>query len=179
MNKKGVTLIEMIVSISLISIVMVMLLNLFLSIRNVYNTSKIQADYELITAAIIKSVGDDIADYGLISAEYTSDENEILLTFDAYRPTNLSERIKKVLKITKQDENYFISYIYDPKQTQYITKNERMSNISRVLPKDIILDEYQAIKINHLNDTALEIKIPITNSKATEYSINIYGLIKN
>lgn len=183
LNKKGMSLIEIIVSLALIAIVIIFLMNLFINVRGVYNNSKIQADYDIISATIARSVGDDIEKYGLLSVEYietAGDKSKVLLTFDAYRSSKLSERIQKVLKIYDNiDGDLFISYAYDPTITKNITGNERITNVARELPDDAILVTEEYINIRRLDTTAVEIKIPITNSKGTDYSINIYGMINN
>lgn len=181
MNKKGMTLVEIIVSLGLIAIVLTFLLNLFISVRGTYNTSKIQADYDIITATLIKTIGDDIENYGLRTVERIStakNGSAVILTFDAYRPSKLSERIRKVLKVYQDTRgHYFISYAYDSKYTQNITSKERITNVARELPEDVIIDTRENIKINKLGNKAVEIKIPISNSRGTNYSINVYGLI--
>lgn len=182
LNKRGMTLVEVIVSLALIAIVLVFLMNLFINVRGTYNKSKIQADYDIITATIDKSVGDDIEKYGLLDVDYdinTSDGSKVVFTFKAYRPSNLSERIQKVLKIYDDAKgNYYVSYAYDSNITKYITGKERITNVARQLPEDVILNAGEYIKIVRLSDKAVEIKIPIQNSKGTDYSMNIYGLLK-
>ena len=64
------TLIEIIVTITLLGIVLLFLMNLFLKVRNTYNKSSVQADYNMLVATMIKAIGNDIDDYGLYSVEY-------------------------------------------------------------------------------------------------------------
>lgn len=196
MNKKGMTLIEIIVSLALISIVIVFLLNLFLNVRGFYNNSKTDADYELLVSNIVSAVSEDISMYGLESIEeITSVDSHkaYLLTFHTYRPTKLSKKIQKVLEVYPEVEEgtirYYISYTYNTKYEQPpefykstdIVSDERLTNIKRVVPKDALLDSTRYIHINEIRDKnnkrIIEIKIPISKPNGTLYDINIYGIL--
>ena len=71
-NKKGITLVELIISVALISIVVLFLFQLFLDVR--YSDRKV--DYarnnQQERAIILKTVQDDFLDYGLIGLSDTS-----------------------------------------------------------------------------------------------------------
>lgn len=192
-NKKGMTMVEIIVSISLISIVLVFLMNLFLKVRSVYNQSKMQADYDMLVSTITKAVGMDIENYGLKSAEFIGSENDtVLLTFNAFRPTKLSDPIKKMLKVyfDYETNNYVISYAYqvcsptkdDPLDaycTPNITSAEKSASEIRTVPNsdEVVMDSSHYISLTEKNNI-VKIKIPISNSKGTIYDINIYGVIE-
>ncbi len=196
MNKKGMTLIEIIVSLALISIVVVFLLNLFLNVRNFYNNSKIKADYDMLVSNIVSAVSDDINRYGLESVqEITSVGNHkaYLLTFKTYRPTKLSKKIQKVLEVFPEVEDgglqYYISYTYNTKYEQPpnfykstdIVSDERLTNIKRSVPMGALMDSTRYIHIKEIKDKnnrrIVEIKIPISNPNGTLYDINIYGIL--
>lgn len=191
LNKKGMTLVEVIVSISLISLVLIFLMGLFINIRGTYNRSKIQSDYEILNANIIKAVGDDIENYGLYSVEYLDPtKSAVVLTYDEFRPTNLSERIKKVLRVYFDKNKYFISYAYESDSsfgatstsvTKDITSEERITSVIRPIPDDVILDSKNYITLEKKSETTgeaiIKIKIPLANEKGNIYDINIYGVI--
>lgn len=63
LNKKGVTLVELVVSISLISIVLVFLLRLLIQLREMDDKSLKMLEYQEKTSLIIKYVQDEIKDY--------------------------------------------------------------------------------------------------------------------
>ena len=63
LNKKGVTLVELVVSISLISIVLVFLLRLLIQLREIDDKSLKMLEYQEKTSLIIKYVQDEIKDY--------------------------------------------------------------------------------------------------------------------
>lgn len=194
LNKKGMTLVEVIVSIALISLVLVFLMGLFLKVRGTYNQSKIQSNYEILVSIIIKSVGDDIEKYGLYSVEYEDEakKDALIITYDAFRETQLSERIRKILRVYFKDNRYFISYAYESEasfnstfnsRTDNITSAERITNNIRPIPNDAVIDEKKYInmekKLEPDGSSIIKINIPISNAKGNIYDINIYGTIMN
>lgn len=78
-NKKGITLVELIISVALISIVVLFLFQLFLDVR--YSDRKV--DYarnnQQERAIILKTIQDDFLDYGLIGLSDTSSTSTTLI----------------------------------------------------------------------------------------------------
>jgi len=180
-NNKGMTIVELIVSITLISIVLIFLMNMFIKVRGTYNNSKIQADYDMLNAIVIEAIGSDIKNYGLMSVEYESEDHDALIfTFDEYRPTKLSEPIKKILRLYSKNDRYYISYKYEKEYTETITSDERLSGITREIPEDIIInpDEYIILKKGSTGSGIIEIHVPLSTEKGNIYDINIYGVLK-
>ena len=100
LNKKGVTLVELVVSISLISIVLVFLLRLLIQLREMDDKSLKMLEYQEKTSLIIKYVQDEIKDYNDctfklsnsltiecsnedVNMELKSDNNKITIKNDA------------------------------------------------------------------------------------------------
>lgn len=201
MNSKGMTLVEIIVSLALISIVLIFLLNLFLLIRTTYTASKMEAEYDLIVSNVVDAVSNDISKYGLESVkeiEEVADHAAYLLTFNAYRPTKLANKIEKVLEVYPESKDgiirYFINYSYNTKYNNPptftkitdIVSDERKTGISRQIPEDALLDSTRYIHIKEMDSSAassferqvIEIKIPLANKSGTKYDINIYAILK-
>lgn len=186
LNKKGVSIIEIIVSLGLISIVLIFLLNLFIQFRGNYIQSKTEADFGTISAGFIKAIGDDIENYGLKSVEYkegVANSASVILTFDAYRPTMLSEHIKKVLKVYELDGQFYISYTYDTSvmENKSTTSAERLTNLVRSLPSDAVLNIDEFITIEHTSNSskikAVTINLYLMNKEGNIYDINVSGLL--
>lgn len=183
MNKKGTTMVEIIVSIALISIVLIFLMNLFITLRQVYNQSKFQADFYMLDSNIIGVVSDDIDNFGLHEINYGANANEIVLTFNTFRPTKLSERIKKVLKVytkynPKSDsDRYYIEYTYDSSLTN-LTSTERTTSTTRIAPEEAIFGTINLEKNNLGEKTLAKISIPIRDKSDNMYDIHIYGILK-
>lgn len=192
LNKNGMTLVEIIVSIALISLVLIFLMGLFIKVRGTYNQSKIQSDYEILTGNIIKSVGDDIENYGLYSIEYEnpSKKDALIFTFDEFRETKLSERIKKTLRVYFRNNKYYISYSYETSASfnstpasriENITSKERVTSNIRPIPEDVVIDSKNYIdlekKVEADGSEIIKIKIPLSTAKGNIYDINIFATI--
>lgn len=183
LNKRGISMVEMIVSIALISVVIIFLMNLFLNIRMTYNLSKTASNYEIVVSSIIKAVGSDIEKYGLYDVK--TGEDSLTLIYDDYRPTKLSERIQKVIRVTKSDNDiYTISYGYEKDTTVDMTSSERVTNVKRDLPEGATMADSNLIELDKIyNNTSskviVDIKIPIYDENGNNYSINIDGIKPN
>ncbi len=183
LNKKGMSMVEIIVSIALISIVLTFLMNLFLRIRTTYNQSAVQADYNILVANIVKAIGDDIDNYGLSEIEYETEGNKsaIILTFNAFRLNHLSDRIRKVLRVYFRNNKFYISYSYESKYTLDITSVERSTSVIREMPDDVVVDSSNYIELTKTSigiDVLTEIKVPMGDANGNIYDINVFGLIK-
>ncbi len=67
MNKKGFTLVEIIVSISLVSIVVIFLFQLITTIKNIYDSQSNRNDTKITVAVITREVEKDLSSFGLES----------------------------------------------------------------------------------------------------------------
>lgn len=189
MNKKGITLIEIIVSISLISVVMIFLVSLFLRVNMTYMTGKVNSKYNMLKADIIKAVGDDLENYDLLSAKYYPEygrekDEAVVFEFDEYRESKLSERIKKVLRVYFEYDEYKISYAYEVDCEEHedicsdnLTSKERVTTVIRDVPEGTTLGHDKHIEFME-NNEIVKIKIPIEDKSGNIYDINIYGVIK-
>ena len=82
MNKRGITLVEFIVSIALISIVLLFLFNLLLDVQYTSNNNNFAIDNQLNRASILRNVMDDFNNLGLVGIrEGNIDENTLELIF--------------------------------------------------------------------------------------------------
>lgn len=78
MKNRGITLVELIISISLISIVVLFLFSLLIDVRYSGNKVDYSRDNQQKRAIIIKRVQDDFIDYGLIGLNDTGSTSSIL-----------------------------------------------------------------------------------------------------
>ena len=184
LNNKGMTLVEVIVSIVLISIVLVLIMNLFLNVQSQYNSSKLASDYEVLASNVLKSVGSDIEKYGVYSIDENTSDNSIKITFNTFRETKLNERITKILRVysnTDVDNKmvYYISYRYDPTLSD-LTSKELSYNIARAIPNADSLPMINIERIDGQNASTgknykyAKISIPLNDMKDNKYDINIY-----
>lgn len=198
-NNRGVTLIEIIASLALISIIIIFLINLFLSVRLTYSNSKTKTEYEIINSTIIKAVAHDIEKYKLydytidncIGNECEPQNNSITLVYDEFREAKLNERKTKELKIEQKDNGtYYISYKYkvepnkdasgniiiDDKTGEpitYLTSSEKSENVYKQIPKVSSPPQLSVKKLSGTN--YIEISIPLKDEKGNSYDIHIYA----
>ena len=91
LNKKGITLIEIIVSIGLISIVMIYLFNLLVDMQYEEDHSSYAKDNVVNRATIIRIVQDDFMKYGLQAVnQYTSDSISFTFNDGSIRTMNIT-----------------------------------------------------------------------------------------
>lgn len=175
LNNKGMTMVEVITSVALVSIVLIFMMNLFVRVRRIYNESKIAANYNILVSNVVKAVSDDIMNYGVDSVEWANPSNRsvIKITYNQYR-TGTGENIVKYLKVT----NEYIKYGYDESDTT-ITSSEKLTNMTRAIPEDATLnydDEYIVYSSNEMYGL-FKIVIPLYDSDFNCYNINIVGKV--
>lgn len=184
LNNRGMTMMEIIVSIALISIVILFLMNLFVSVRGTYNQSKTNSEYEVLVSNIINAISKDIEKYGLKNIECTRNScNKMKITFNSLRESNPGEYIEKTLEITNPitKSNSYINYMYSNTK---VTSQEKATTMTRKIPDNAIFNDGNegSIKIitkTHVSGKQIkEIKIPLMNEKGIVYDINIYGVIE-
>ena len=80
-DNKGMTIMEVLISVCIIAIVLILLFSLLLQVRSEDNDNNIQSTFILTQATIIKNIEEDIVDYGLRSIEQCN-FNDILTQSD-------------------------------------------------------------------------------------------------
>ncbi len=85
MKNKGFTLVELIISISLISVVILFLFQLFVDVRHDDNAVDYDRNNQQTRAVIIKTVQDDFLDNGLVGLNTTGSNNNQLVVNFTYR----------------------------------------------------------------------------------------------
>lgn len=150
LNKKGVTLVELVVSISLISIVLVFLLRLLIQLREMDDKSLKMLEYQEKTSLIIKYVQDEIKDYN--DCNFTLPSNALEITCS-------NEDIK--MRLSKSDNNK-ITIKNDEETKKYI------------FPADAKIGEIVTKKAgdNESNNWYIY-KIDVTDDKDNIYPIEI------
>lgn len=183
LNDKGMTLVEIIVSIALISIVLIFLLNLFINVQANYRFSKLQANYDVLVSDVIKIVSDDIIEYKLEKVDLSEDKKSVKLYFHSYRKSDLSKKIVKEIKIENNSDGIpIISYQFENDGTR-LTSEENIKTFIRKLPEDIDISDIN-INVEYMAEATedsnyVKIKIPLSDSYDNNYDINIYGKLVN
>lgn len=123
LNKKGVTLVELVVSISLISIVLVFLLRLLIQLREMDDKSLKMLEYQEKTSLIIKYVQDEIKDYNDCNFTLSSNTLEITCSNEDIK-MRLSKSDNNTITIKNDEETKKYIFPADAKIREIVTKNE-------------------------------------------------------
>lgn len=158
MNKKGFTVIELITSFSLSAIIIILLFNIVLNIKNIYSTSAIKTEMLIKQATLSRKMNNIITGNNIKSYSECSQENyEICYEFDHI------DGNKYYLLINKTNGTIsFNNYIYKLDSNSYI--------------ENVILDEESIDNvIGDNNNSLLYIKIYIYNKGLGKenYGINL------
>ena len=148
LNNKGFTLIELIVSIGLLSIIMVFMINLFMEARNMFNDSRNITTFESHKRYIIKTLNEDLSNYTIENVSQT--DTKLELTFKEISTT-------KTLEILKENGN---TYLFYGCKTNCSNEEKSISNYKELIPKGSVIGK---IDFKNVNDTSKLgwVKIPI------------------
>lgn len=114
MNKKGFTLVEIIVSISLVSVVMIFLFQVITTIKSIYDKQNNKNDTKITVAVITREVERDLSSFGLEATPIICDKEEIKKNNIISKTVN--ENSLKCIKLiydgnnVKNNEGYVIYY---------------------------------------------------------------------
>ena len=92
MNKKGMTLVEIIVSIVLVSIILIPITRLLITVNGLYKKSKLEVDFEVLDTILIDTISTDINRYGVKSVSLDG-KKSVTITFYAFSESNFNEII--------------------------------------------------------------------------------------
>lgn len=169
MNKKGMTLVEIIVSIVLVSIILIFITRLLITVNGLYKKSKLEVDFEVLDTILIDTISTDINRYGVKSVSLDG-KKSVTITFNAFRESNLNELIVKKLSLT--DDARYIKYEY---VNNNLTSDERTRNFVRKVPDGAIIDENDFVNYKEFENTILrELRVKMLASNGNDFTSNIY-----
>ncbi len=169
MNKKGMTLVEIIVSIVLVSIILIFITRLLITVNGLYKKSKLEVDFEVLDTILIDTISMDINRYGVKSVSLDA-KKSVTITFNAFRESNLNELIVKKLSLT--DDARYIKYEY---VNNNLTSDERTRNFVRKVPDGAIIDENDFANYKEFENTSLrELRVKMLASNGNDFTSNIY-----
>lgn len=169
MNKKGMTLVEIIVSIVLVSIILIFITRLLITVNGLYKKSKLEVDFEVLDTILIDTISTDINRYGVKSVSLDG-KKSVTITFNAFREGNLNELIVKKLSLT--DDARYIKYEY---VNNNLTSDERTRNFVRKVPDGAIIDENGFVNYKEFENTSLrELRVKMLASNGNDFTSNIY-----
>lgn len=201
LNKKGMTLVEIIISIALISIVLVFLFSLLVDVKDMNDEASINSDYLINKALILKNIEEDLDKATTELKINTCEIGNFYTTYDTYK-NDLEDKQKasECIKFTFDNDDSKVAYLgiyyYKNKDSYVISYIHGDTKATRLLPE---FEKYNVddsgniksgfeIKYSNSNDTTNEkitsekildknifhkIEIPIIGSDGKDYSILI------
>lgn len=130
LNKKGVTLVELVVSISLISIVLVFLLRLLIQLREMDDKSLKMLEYQEKTSLIIKYVQDEIKDYN--DCNFSLSSNTLKITCPNEDVVMRLSESSNIISIKNGDETKKYIFPADAKIGEIVKKKEDNWSIYKI-----------------------------------------------
>ncbi len=183
-NNKGVTLVEIIVSVVLISIVVIFIFNLMITVKNLNDTSNTSSTNIINKGIIIKKIEADFQNLGLVAV------NKCIGTETAgVMVQNYNKDAYYCLKFTynQTDSNYKYGYLVyysyynttskkDLNIIGYIRGNNitlRETNIPPIKNDNYNLEIKNSCAYDTYNQCALWISMPVVEDFDSSYNINL------
>lgn len=105
MNHKGFTILELLISIALVSVVLLLLLKVMMSLEVINHDTSYASDDEIARTEIIKRIEQDFLDYHLNGLEIKKDDDSLMIELQL-------DELKRIVvtadSIVYDDEEYFL-----------------------------------------------------------------------
>lgn len=196
MNKKGMTLVEIIISIVLISIVLIFLFSLLITVNDINKESEVNSTYLINKSLILKNIETDFDNAS--SVKLTTCTNGVKDFYTSYNPDDLetNQKASRCLKFvynygtSKESEAFLGIYYYKRSETEtdkngyVISYIHEKNNVraTRLLPnyeentKNIKVDSNNIIDTWKYNGNAIPTsEIILTNGSFQLITIPIIG----
>jgi len=190
LNNKGITLVEIIVSVALISIVLIFLFSLLIQVNNENADNEVKSSYLVNQSTFIKQIEEDFLDYKLLYGENCDDyginvykssgetsENTI------YLPRwNEDDEQFKCLKFELEDSNYNYAFLFlykredDKTILSYYRDDFKQSVELEEFDWDMNVDNngYQlSVSATNNENNMYAYSLPIIGPDSNDYSINL------
>lgn len=178
-NNKGMTLVEVIICITLISIVAVFLFNILASVNKQNKKSQNQSTLLINQALIIQAIETDFIDYQLENISKCLDnEIESIVPDSADKSTLHCIKLTYNSALTSENNGYLLFYNYEYSKNQFINVVGYIRGDTKVIRQTSvtpIIDENQKIKaVTGCNDSIcfLKINLPLLVNNQ-DYGINL------
>lgn len=200
LNKKGITLVEIIISIALISIVLIFLFSLLVDVKDMNDEASINSDYLINKALMLKNIEEDLDETTNLKIS-TCEINDFYTTYNTYKDSlEDKQKANECIKFIFNDDNSNVAhlgiYYYKNKDSYVISYIHGNTKATRLLPEfdKYNVDESGKIKngfeIKYSNSSGItnelitsektlnknifhKIEIPIIGSDGKDYSIII------
>lgn len=156
-NKRGMTLVELLLSIVLISLVLIFIIQLCLRARNAYLNNSVNVKYELSKSIITDAIMNDLIKKDLNSINYNSNN----ITF------NYKDNITKTLTVVSNSNKFLIKYL----------ENSNTLIAREYLASEINFEGIFENKKENSNNLLYNYTIKLVGNDGYDYSIDIYWVV--
>ena len=191
-NNKGMTIVEIIVSITLISIILILLISVLITVRNEDEKGKVTSTLLMNQAIITKEIETDFIELGLIGLASCNDgatrpdrKDTVLSVIPAsssLRTTGEGNCLKLIFDSTKTSDNigYLLSYSYGFSATDQINVVGYRRGNKKVLRETTSLyNGYGTFKSSCGSEScATRIDLPILNEEGEDYGLHLSYIYK-
>lgn len=178
LNKKGITLVEIIISIALISIVLIFLFSLLVDVKDMNDEASINSDYLINKALILKNIEEDLDETTSLKIS-TCEINDFYTTYpkmvnitsttpyfvkeanedaDVIKKRQASECIKFIFNDDNSNVAHLGIYYYKNKDSYVISYIHGNTKATRLLP------EFEKYNVNENGKIKDGFKIKYSNS---------------
>lgn len=165
-NNKGVTIVELVVSISILTIIVLFLFQLILSLKEVYNSSGIKTEMLNKQAIINREINDDLNDKQLELARSCSTSPDVINCISFYFKDGTSKRLEFIQK-TDSSPAYLV---YGDYKTELASGSDFNFATSNYNIKAITITDV----VDLTNDSILSINVPIVHPNINnDYGIHV------
>lgn len=177
LNKKGMTLVEIIISIALISIVLVFLFSLLVDVKDMNDEASINSDYLINKALILKNIEEDLDGADSLTLN-TCEINDFYTTYDTYKnDLEVKQKANECISFDfKANKAYLGIYYYKNKNSYVISYIHGDTKATRLLPE---FEKYNVDKDNGIIKSGFEIKYSNSNGTTNEIITSEKILDKN
>ena len=171
LNNKGTSLIELIISVLLISIVIIFMFQLLLEINNEQNNNVMAVDNQVNRAEIIRYIENDLNNHVLSSIIDNSTNNNLNITF------NYNDSLKTIINGTKN--NITITNTSNDKRLWNIEDGTLFVNKVNVESIKNTISNYYALYLNMEIHTANEKNMENNNNSIDDLSLTYIGKLSD
>lgn len=164
LNKKGITLVEIIISIALISIVLIFLFSLLVDVKDMNDEASINSDYLINKALILKNIEEDLDKTTTELKINTCEIGNFYTTYDTYKnDLEVKQKANECISFDFGDSKAYLGiYYYKNKNSYVISYIHGDTKATRLLPE---FEKYNVDKDNGIIKSGFEIKY--SNSSGT------------
>ncbi|MDD2208304.1 MAG: hypothetical protein PHU45_02995 [Bacilli bacterium] len=183
-NNKGITIVEIIVSVTLISIVLILLLSVFITVRNEDERNKVSSNLLMNQVLITKEIETDFIELGLIEIASCKDGgagSDSVLSVIPVSSSITKEAKGHCLKLvynpskSKDNVGYLLQYSYGFSTTEQISVAGYIRGDKKILREIPILTEEKGLVKNECGDKAcaVSINMPVISEEEEDYGVNL------